>query len=95
LGSLRSVLSVLRDLAAPPDEETRLPGAPDSASRNTTVGYVALALGDRSIAANHLRRALEQHQGFDAQNAKISRRFERGTPRHLENVVALLSDESA
>ena len=93
-GNRVEVLSVLRGVTAPPDEMTWLPGAPDSAARNTAVGYLALALGERSTAAEHLRRALEQFQGFDAQNAKISRRSERMIPRHLEDAVAMLSGDS-
>ncbi len=94
-GDRRTVLSVLRGVTAPPDEGTWLPGAPDSAARNTSVGYLALALGDRAIGVGHLQRALEQYRGFDAQNAKISRRFDRMTPGHLERAVAQLSGESA
>ena len=90
-GNQSEVLSVLQGVSAPPDEATWLPGRPDSAARNTAVGYLALALGDRPTAVNHLRRALQQFRGFDIKNAKISRRFESRVPRHLELAVARLS----
>jgi hypothetical protein len=93
-GNQDAVLSVLQGVAAPPDKLTWLPGAPDSAVRNSAVGYVALALGKRSTAAGYLRRALEQYQGFDDHNARISRRLETTVPRHLEHAVAMLSGES-
>jgi hypothetical protein len=91
----RTVLAILRDLSSPPDESTWLPGAPRSAARNMAVGYLALALGDRATAASHLREALEQCRGFDAKNATISKRIEKGTPAHLERAVATLATESA
>ena len=94
-GSRGQVLSVLRGVTPPPDEATWLPGGPDSAARNTAIGYLALALAERSMAEGHLRRALEQYREFDSQNAKISRRFDKMTPRHLEDTVAMLSGESA
>ena len=93
LGSRSVVLSALLGTTAPPDELTWLPGTPGSAARNTAIGYLALALGDKATAAGHLRRALEQFQGFDLQNSRISRRFEKMTPQHLERTVASLSGE--
>ena len=91
-GNRSGGLSALRGATAPPDELTWLPGAPDSAARNMAVGYLSLALGDKATAAASLRRALEQYQGLDLQNAGISRRFEKMTPEHLERTVAMLGE---
>jgi hypothetical protein len=93
--SERAALSILLGREDLPEEATRLPGAPGSAARNTSAGYLALAAGDASSAASLLGRALEQYQEFDAQNIKVSRRFESMVPRHLERTVWALSRESA
>lgn len=88
-------LAILQGPGGFPDDETMLPGGPDAPARNVTVGYLALALGDSATAAEFLGRALEQYQAFDAQNATISRHFDRMTPTHLEKAVCLLKTRTA
>lgn len=69
---------------------TNLPGNAGSPARNYATGYVALALDDRTVAAEYLARALMQFEAIDASNAQISRRFPPCTPEGLREDVRVL-----
>ncbi len=90
-----TVLKILLDELPPPDELTWLPGALDSAVRNSAVGYVALAQDERTVAAKFLTRALEQFREFDVQSQMFRTRSPRTTPQHLEKTVERISGSSA
>ena len=92
---LPRVLGMLRDRVPPPDRLTWLPGNTDSPARNRAVGYVALALGEKSIAAEHLRRALDQLRAFDSEHEKKRLRIAKMVPRSLEETVLQLERGSA
>lgn len=92
---LPTVLGVLRDRVPSPDRLTWLPGNTDSPARNRAVGYVALALGEKTIAAEHLRRALDQLRAFDSDHEKKRLRMPKMVPRALEETVLQLERGSA
>ena len=70
---------------------TNLPGNAGSPARNYATGYVALARGERDVAAEYLTRALAQYEAMDASNAKISRRSSPLTPDRLRMDVRSLA----
>lgn len=72
------------------EDGTNLPGNAGSPARNYAAGYVALALGGRSIARTFLARALAQYEEMDTSNAKFSRRFAPHTPAALRATVRAL-----
>jgi hypothetical protein len=86
------LLEALRaDVGLPVDDRTQWPGNADSPARNYATGYVALARGERQVAAEYLARALAQYEAIDASNAEISRRFTPLTPERLRADVRALA----
>lgn len=78
-----AVLAELLSERVLPSDDTRLPGNPGSLTRHYVAGYLAWHAGDRALAAQLLRAALEQYEHFDAINAKTSKRHVPRTPMRL------------
>ncbi|HKE87224.1 MAG TPA: DUF4304 domain-containing protein [Vicinamibacterales bacterium] len=90
-----TVLAVLQEALPSSDDTTRSPGLPDSPAWNTAIGYLARALEQTSVAARHLRRALDQLRDMDAQHSAMRLKMPKMVPRHLEEAVAMMDGPSA